>query len=237
VISALEQILARAAETVWLPVLWAGASASVGWCAAIHLPMVAVYVAGAARSRRHALVLTVFLTLGLMGGIVLLGMTANPLGQDAPSILHVSKYPFWGLGLGLLAAGILLSGLIAPRLLPGGLQTLGDYLTRVGPLGALLLGAALGLLQTPACPSCRAALLAFLENTVVEGPSSNGFALLVSFAAGQSLMVFAVGVLMSVVRSDLFATLRTRMCSAEPRAQLLAGNMLMVLGIYFIIVG
>jgi hypothetical protein len=61
--------------------------------------------------------------------------------------------------------------------------------------------------------------------------------LLAGFAAGQSAIVLCVGVLMSVVRPDLLMWLRVRMCSAEQRAQLLAGNMLMVLGLYFVIVG
>ena len=42
--------------------------------------------------------------------------------------------------------------------------------------------------------------------------------------------------LTGLVMPGLLLMLRTRMCSVEQRIQLLAGNVLMVLGIYFVII-
>ena len=72
---------------------------------------------------------------------------------------------------------------------------------------------------------------------VAKNLSLYGLALFVSFALGQGLPLLAVGVLASLLKPDLIKRLRTRMCSIEQRMQLLAGNTLMVLGIYFIVVG
>ena len=43
--------------------------------------------------------------------------------------------------------------------------------------------------------------------------------------------------MVGLLKPNLVGWLRTRMCSLEPRMQLLTGNMLVVLGIYFVIVG
>ena len=218
-------------------VFWAGIGASLGLCAAIRLPLVAALVLGPGGSRRHALLLSVLFVLGLIAGTVLLGTTATPMGDGSHQVFQANKHLFWGLGLSLFGVGVLISGVINPQLLPRWLRGLGELLTRVGWLGALLAGGALGLLQTPACPSCGASLQTLTETARIGGSSSGGLLLLAGFAAGQSAIVLCVGVLISVVRADLLLWLRARLCSAEPRTQLLAGNLLMVLGLYFVIVG
>ncbi len=97
-----------------------------------------------------------------------------------------------------------------------------------------MLGLVLGLLQTPACPTCRVQLLEIVE-AVSKSPS--GPALLVGFAAGQGLIALGIGVMVGLLKPSLFAWLRAWLCSLEQRMQLLTGNMLVVLGIYFVIVG
>jgi hypothetical protein len=65
----------------------------------------------------------------------------------------------------------------------------------------------------------------------------HGLLLLTGFAAGQSLVVLGVGTLTGLLKPGLIGWLRTRRCSIEPQMQLLTGNMLVVLGIYFVMVG
>jgi cytochrome c biogenesis protein CcdA len=131
---------------------------------------------------------------------------------------------------------VLLSGVINPHLLPAKWQKAAQRLGRTGSTGALLLGCAFGLLQTPACPTCGNAVQALVQ-TAGERSSFGGILLFAGFAAGQGLMMLAVGVLTSLIVPELLRRLRTKMCSIEQRIQLLAGNVLMILGIYFIIVG
>ncbi len=217
-------------------VFCAGTAASVGLCVAIRLPIVVAYVAGAGSSKKHGVVLSVLFALGLITGTVLLGLTTASAGDGTPALLDINKYLFWGLGAGLLATGVLISGLISPQLLPRILQGIAERMSRVGMPGALLLGTALGLLQMPACPDCGTDF-SMLVKAPALGGSWPGLMLLAAFAAGQSVVALGLGVVTGLLRPDLIAIVRTQMCSIERRTQLLAGNVLMALGIYFIIVG
>ncbi len=216
---------------------WMGILASLHACAVIRLPILAAYMAGTGTSRKRALLLATLLTIGLVGGTVALGMTAMPLADGVHRTLQVSKHLFWVLGACLIVVGIPLSGLIDPQLAPERCRKLWEHVVTADGLAALLLGFVLGFLQTPACPTCRAELLAVLEAVPVQNASGASLLLLVGLATGQSLVAWCVAALVGIFRPGLLAWLRTRMCSAEPRARFLAGNMLVVLGIYFVIVG
>jgi cytochrome c biogenesis protein CcdA len=219
-----------------LTVFIVGTAASLSLCAVVRLPIVLAYVAGTANSKRHGVVLSVLFAVGLIVGTVLLGLTAGPQDEGLRTMLGLNKVLFWLLGAGLFITGVLLSGVINPHLLPAGWQKVARRMARTGATGALLLGCAFGLLQTPACPTCGSAMQALVQ--VAGEKSSLGGALLFSgFAAGQGLMMLAIGVLTSLLMPELLVRLRAKMCSIEQRIQLLAGNVLMILGIYFIIVG
>jgi cytochrome c biogenesis protein CcdA len=237
VIPTIEELAARPGGLTPSLVFWAGMVVSVSLCAALRLPVVLAFIVGVANSRKCALVLSALFALGLIAGVVLLGTATVPVTDGAHRTVQVDKHLFWGLGLGLFVAGILVSGLISPQLLPGRLGRAAALLGKTGMPAAFLAGLVLGWLQTPACPRCGAALLSLVQTAGADASSASGLVLLVSFAAGQSLLALAVGLLASLLRPDLLAWLRARMCSVEPRVQLLAGNMLMVLGIYFVIVG
>jgi len=215
----------------------AGLLASLNVCAVVRLPIVAAYVMGAGVSRKRALVLAVLLAAGLAAGTVLLGQTASATAQGVPKTLQVSKYVFSGLGVGLIAVGVLISGLVPLPLVPAKCRRVAERLVRMDVPGALLLGLVLGLLQTPACPACRAQLLTVVQSAPAGGVAPYAFLLLAGFAAGQSLVTLSVGLLAALLKPGLVAWLRTRMCSIEGRMQLLTGDMLVVLGIYFVIVG
>lgn len=214
--------------------LWMGVLAAFNVCAAVRLPVLAGYVAGAGTSRKHAVVLAVLLALGLGGGTWLLGQTAIPAADGVHKILQVNKHTFWILGSCLIVIGVLVSGLINWPLIPEEWRRLGRRLAPTTVPGALLLGLVLGLLQTPVCPTCRTQLLAIVETTPGRG---SGALLLAGFVAGLSFAALGVGLAVAWLKPRLFGWLRTQMCSLEQRVQLLTGNMLVVFGIYFIIVG
>lgn len=219
----------------WLAAFTAGTAVSLSLCAVVRLPIIGAYVAGAARSKLHGVVLSVLFALGLIGGTVLLGAKAAPAEESLRNVLLMTKYMFWVLGGFLFVTGVLLSGLINPGLLSAKWQLAARLLGRAGSLGALLLGCAFGLLQTPTCPDCGAAIRALVEVAATR-PQFDGLILFAGFAAGQGITMLAVGVLTSLAMPDLLRRLRTYTCSIEPRVQLLSGNVLMVLGLYFVIV-
>jgi len=223
-------------EMTWAAAVWMGVLASLNVCAVVRLPILATYVMSVGVSRKRALVLTALFALGLAGGTVLLGLSATPQADGIHKSLQVSKYAFWLLGPGLIVAGVLLSGLINPQLVPQKWRRVSERLVKTDRPGALLLGLVFGLLQTPACPTCRAEFLSVVE-TVPVGGIVGGLLLLTGFALGQSFVTLGVGMVAALLRPDLVTWLRTRMCSIEPRMQLLAGDMLVVLGIYFVVVG
>jgi cytochrome c biogenesis protein CcdA len=214
--------------------MWMGALATLNVCAVVRLPVVAAYVACAGTSRKHVVILAVLLAGGLAGGTWLLGATATPAADGVHKVLQVNKHSFWILGSCLIAIGVLVSGLINLPLVPEKWRRLSERLAPATVPGALLLGLVLGLLQTPACPTCRAQLLAVVEAAPIQG---SGSLPLVGFAAGLSLAALGLGLLVALLKPRLFGWLRTQMCSLEQHVQLLIGNMLVVFGIYFIIVG
>ncbi|HNS20462.1 MAG TPA: cytochrome c biogenesis protein CcdA [Sedimentisphaerales bacterium] len=218
-----------------LPAFIAGTAVSLGLCAVVRLPIVFAYVAGAARSKRHGFSLAMLFVAGLVVGTVLLGMTAASGHEGLRSILWFTRYLLCALGVALFLVGVLVSGLINPHLLSERGQRIAQRMGKADSLGAVLLGCAFGLLQTPACPHCGTAIQALAE-MAAAGPGLRGIGLFAAFGAGQSVVILAVGVLTTLTMPNLLRFLRTRMCSVEQRVQLLAGNVLMVLGVYFVIV-
>jgi cytochrome c biogenesis protein CcdA len=212
---------------------WVGILASLHVCAVIRLPILAAFMMGTTASRKRVLLVATLLAAGLVGGTVFLGMSATPLADGIHRTVQVNKYVFWVLGACLIAVGALFSGLIDPQLVPERCRKIWERIVRGDVLGALLLGFILGLLQFPACPTSRAEFLAI----VGAGSSGSGLDLLAGYAAGQSLLAWCVAVLVGLLRPNLIAWLRTRMCSAESRARFLAGNLLVVFGVYFVIAG
>lgn len=225
-----------ASGVTWTIAVWMGVLALLNLCALIRLPILAAYVAGVGGTKKHSLLVTVLFALGLVGGTVLLGLMATPLADGVHKALQVDKRLFWILGLCLILLGICLSRLVDGLLALERWRHVRERLGRTDLLGALLLGLVLGLSHTPACPTCRAELLTVVEGSSVSGAPLGGLMLL-GFAAGQCLVVLAIGVLTAVLRPSLFLWLRTRMCSLEQRMQLLTGNMLVVVGIYFALIG
>lgn len=236
-ISNLERLLNESPLSALWFVLWVGAVVSLSSCMVLRLPVVVGYILGSKDSKRHGLLLTGLFALGLVVSCLLIGATVAFAGGLAQKTLHISRYLHWSLGALLLAAGLLMSGLVGPRWLPKRWRHLSERLARADLVGALALGAGFGLVVMPACPSCGGGLIAIGGMVASKGLALHGLALFISFGLGQALPILAVGALTSLVRPELVKKMRTRMCSVERHIQLLAGNVLVVAGIYFIVVG
>ncbi len=233
----LEKSLIESPVSALFVIFWIGAVTSLSSCTAIRLPIVLGYIGATVHSRKRSLLLTVLFFLGLVVSYVLIGAAAASVAGMVQRLLNTSKEIFWVSGALLFVAGALISGLIGPGLLPGRCRRIGVWLDRTRGLGAFAFGLIFGLLTMPACPLCGAGLIVLAGIVADKGLSSYGLAMFASFALGQALPVVALGVLTTIVGPGLVNWVRTRLCSAEQHAQLFCGNLLMVLGIYFIVVG
>jgi len=237
VISTVGTVISESPIWALLVVFWAGALASLGSCLVVRLPVVMGCVAGSGSSKRRGLILTGLFVLGLVCSYVLLGAITAFMGGLINKVLVLNKYIFWLLGITLFGAGIWISGLLSLRSLPDQCQRIGDRLHRGGLVGTFLMGVFFGLLVMPACPCCGAGLLILAGVVVAQNLSGYGLLVFASFGLGQSVPVLALGVLTGLMKPDLVKRLRNRICSIEQRIQLIAGNVLMILGVYFVIVG
>jgi len=149
--------------------------------------------------------------------------------------VHTSKVIFWILGGVLFLAGVLTSGILSSHLLPQRWQHIGRWFSLVDRVGAFALGAFFGLLTMPACPAGLG--LTGSSAGTAQATSLPGETAFISFALGLGVPILAVGLLTTILKPDLTKRLRRYMCSIEQKTQLLCGNLLMILGIYFVVVG
>ncbi len=233
----LDKLLTESPVSALLVIFWIGAVTSLSSCTAIRLPVVLGYVGASVHSRKRSLLLTALFLLGLVISYVLIGAAAAFMGGMVHQLLNTSKVIFWVCGVLLFVGGALISGLISPNLLSGRWRRMAVRLERARGVGALAFGFLFGLLTMPACPLCGAGLIVLAGIVAAKGLTPYGLAIFASFALGQGLPLAATGVLTTILKPGLMNWLRTRLCSVEQYTQLLCGNLLMVLGIYFVVVG
>jgi thiol:disulfide interchange protein DsbD len=236
VLDTLGKLLTESPVLALVVIFWIGAVASISSCTAIRLPIVLGYVAASGGSRKRSLLLTASFLAGLVVSYVLIGAAAAFVGGVVRQLLQTSKVIFWVSGILLFIVGALVSGLISPSLLPGRWRSVAGHLERARTAGAVVFGLLFGLLTMPACPLCGAGLIMLAGIVAAKSLSWYGLAMFASFALGQGLPVVAIGVLTTMVRPGVINRLRTSLCSVEQHIQLLCGNLLMVLGIYYIVV-
>jgi cytochrome c biogenesis protein CcdA len=237
VLDALKKLMIESPFLALAVVFWVGAVSSLSSCTAVRLPIVLGYVGACGDSRRRSLLLTGLFLAGLVVSYVLVGSAVAFVSGSVNQLLHASKVIFWVSGATLIVAGVLISGMISPAVLPSRWQRAGIRFEQARPAGALLFGLLFGLLTMPACPLCGAGLIVLGGIVAAKSLSLYGLATFASFALGQAVPVVAVGVLTTVLRPGLIRRLRIRLCSAEQHIQLLCGNLLIVLGIYYVVVG
>jgi cytochrome c-type biogenesis protein len=233
----LERLLSESPGAALALVFWIGAVTSLSACTVMHLPIVLGYVGASDGSRRRMLCLTALFLVGVVISHTLIGAVAAFAGGVIQPLLGASQFIFWGFGALLFIVGSLICGLISPRFFPRNWRPGAARLEQLRSAGALILGLLFGLLMMPACPLCGAGLIVLAGIVTAKNLGLYGLAMFISFALGQGLPIVAVGTLTAIGRPNLIRKLRAQTCSIEQRIQLICGNLLMVLGIYFIVVG
>ena len=197
-------------------------------CHLASIPLIVGYVAGQGKliqgwqAARYALAFT----LGLFATIAAVGVACSLLGRMLGDI-----GPYWTILVGALLfwVGLDMLGLTPWRMSGGGLGgLLGRFKVR-GVSGAFLLGLAYGVLSGSCTFGFIAPILALIT---IQDTFARGMVFIVLFAVGHCLPIVAAGSSTALV---------TRWMAAGPMRhgagwfRRLAGAMIAVLGVYFIL--
>jgi thiol:disulfide interchange protein DsbD len=234
-VSSIQKVIAEAPLMAIFLVFWAGALASLSSCTIVRVPVALGFIAGAAESKKKALLVTVLFVSGLVAAYTVLGMFLGMVGRLAFTIIQCNKYIFYLLGFLILVAGLFISGLLKIRHLPRIFQFRENF-QHVTLFGAFIFGTFFALVEMPTCPCCGGILLMLATLVVTHNLAPYAVIIFMSFALGQSFPVLAVALSASLVKTDLIMFLASKIRRIEDHITFVAGNMLITLGIYYLIV-
>jgi cytochrome c biogenesis protein CcdA len=234
-VSGIQQVIADSPFLALLLVFWAGALASLSSCTIVRVPVALGFIAGATESKKKALFVTVLFVFGLVAAYTVFGMFLGVVGRLAFTIIQFNKYIFYLLGFLLFVFGLFISGLLKLRHLPRMLRFKESF-RHVTLLGAFAFGTFFALIEMPTCPCCGGILLMLASLVVTHNLAPYSVLIFMSFALGQSFPVLAVALSASLIKTDLIMFLESRIRRIEDHINFVAGNMLMTLGIYYLVI-
>lgn len=230
-VSLLKNVIEQFPLAAVLVVFALGFLASLSSCTLIRLPVVFGYVSSAAHSRKHSFLLALCFSLGLIVSYVFMGMLFMSLKDFSVRLAQVSRYIYLVLGTVLLGAGLLYAGLIQIKDL--GAQRCSAHKThsKAGFFRTFIFGASFAFLEMPACPCCASGLFVIVGFLTLCGSGFYAFAILLSFAVGQSLPILLIGASVGKVKA-----LAEKVAHAEQYIQLGTGTLLIVVALYFFVI-
>ena len=212
-----------------------GALASLSSCTIVRVPVALSFIAGAAESKKKALLITVLFVSGLIVSYTVFGVFLGMVGRLAYTIVQCNKYIFYLIGFLLFVMGLFISGLVRIKRLPHILQFRESF-RHITLIGAFAFGTLFALLEMPTCPTCGGILLMLASLVVTHDLGQFSLLIFVSFALGQSLPVLVVALSASLVKTDIIMFLVSRIQRIEDHINFVAGNILMTLGVYYLII-
>ena len=162
-------------------------------------------------------------------------MFLGMVGRVAFTIVQCNKYIFYLLGFLLFVFGLFIAGLLKIKHLPSILQFRESF-KHVTFFGAFLFGTFFALVEMPTCPISAGLLLMLASLVVTHNLAQYSVLIFVSFALGQSLPVLAVALSASLVKTDIIMFLASKIQRVEDNIDLIAGNMLITFGIYYLVI-
>jgi cytochrome c biogenesis protein CcdA len=234
-VPSIQKLIAESPLLAVFLVFLVGALASLSSCTIVRVPVALGYIAGATESKKKALLVTAFFVSGLVVAYTAFGVFLGMVGRLAFTIIQFNKYIFYLLGLLLLVAGLFISGLLKIRHLPYILQFRENF-HHVTLLGAFTFGTFFALVEMPTCPCCGGILLMLATLVVTHNLAPYAVLIFMSFALGQSFPVLAVALSASMVKTDIIMFLASKVQRIEDHINFVTGNMLITLGIYYLIV-
>jgi cytochrome c biogenesis protein CcdA len=234
-IQTIQQALAETPIIAVFVVFWAGAFASLSSCTIVRIPVVLGYVSGTANSKSKSVFLTLLFVLGLTISYTIFGILLSLIGNLTYNLIQINKYIFWALGTVLFVLGFFVSGLIHLKTASTRFNLKNKFKAATA-FGALLFGIVFALLEMPTCPCCGGLLLLIASIVVAKSLSVYSVLIFTSFALGQSFPILAIGLSTSLIKPDLLNYLRPKVHQLENYVRLVAGNILIAMGIYFFII-
>jgi cytochrome c-type biogenesis protein len=212
-----------------------GALTSLSSSTIVRVPVALGFIAGATESKKKALFVTFFFVFGLVAAYTGLGLFLGMVGRVAFTIIQCNKYIFYLLGFILVVFGLFIAGLLKIKRLPSILQFRESF-KHVTFFGAFFFGTFFALTQMPTCPTSIGLLLMLASLVVTHNLAQYAIPIFVSFALGQSLPVLAVALSASLVKTDIIMFLTTKIQRIEDHIDLIAGNVLITFGIYYLVI-
>jgi len=212
-------------------IAFVGVIASLSSCTIMRLPVIWGYITAAGVSRRKSVLLSISFACGLIAVYTLMGFSLGMISNVTGKLLKISHYLYLTLGIALLTLGIIFAGLmpVKARWLHDGCgMAVKHSMTK---RSAFIFGILFGLMETPACPACGAALMIIGSLVVMKESLLYSCLVFLSFAIGQSIPVMVLG-----FSTSMFYYLTTRARRMQYIMGFLAGNILIVLGLSLIII-
>jgi cytochrome c biogenesis protein CcdA len=234
-VSSFQKLIAESPFLAIFLIFWAGALASLSSCTIVRVPVALGFIAGAAESKKKAILVTVLFVSGLVVTYTVFGLFLGVVGRLAYTIIQCNKYIFYLIGFLLFVSGLFISGLVKIRHLPHVLQFRENF-HHITLIGVFVFGTLFALLEMPTCPTCGGILLMLASLVVTHDLGHYSILIFVSFALGQSFPVLAVALSASLVKTDIIMFLASRIQRIEDHINFVAGNVLMTLGIYYLVV-
>ena len=201
----------------------------------VRVPVALGFIAGATESKKKALFVTFLFIFGLVTACTVLGLFLGMVGRVAFTIIQCNKYIFYLLGFLLFVFGLFIAGLLKIKRLPSVLQ-FHESLKHATFFRAFFFGTFFALIEIPTCPTSAGLLLMLASLVVTHNLAQYSVLIFVSFALGQSLPVLAVALSASLVKTDVIMFLTMKIQRVEDHIDFIAGNMLITLGIYYLVI-
>lgn len=229
-----EFVLATIRDVSWSTffiVFWGGAVLSLASCTVIRLPVIVGYVGGASVSRKKAFLITLSFASGLILSYTCLGVLFGLAGGIMASMIRCSRYVYYALGAMALFAGVQMAGLTNWRFFNKDFS-LKSGNKKTGIMGAFLFGLIFAVFEAPICPCCGPVLFLIAGLTLSKGKILFGVLIFLTYALGQSLPILLIGSLTGIVKY-----LKPYAERFEKNMEIVGGNILILLALFFFLVG
>ncbi|MFH1062892.1 MAG: cytochrome c biogenesis protein CcdA [Candidatus Omnitrophota bacterium] len=231
-IAFIQNIIAHGSlPVVLLAVAFAGAVASLSSCTIARIPVLWGYVAATSESKKKGIFLSTAFACGLIVSYTILGLLFGTVSGLAGKLIQISQYLYFTLGILLISGGLFFSGLI-PIGKSGFYKHCAATVKQANNLhSAFIFGMLFAFLEMPACPCCGAVLMVIASLVVIKGSLLYSGLVFFSFALGQSIPILVIGFSTSILKH-----IRPRTQKLEEAISFVAGNILIVSGLFLLMI-
>ncbi len=213
-------------------IFWSGALLSLSSCTIVRIPVVIGYVGGVATSKKRAVLLTFSFVSALVLSYTCLGVLFGLVSSLMIDMIKWSRYLYYLIGTLALVIGLRMAGLVNFGLLPAGEHKMPKFRGPRTVLGAFLFGITFAIFEAPTCPCCGPVLFMMASLTFAKGKIFYAVLVFLAYALGQSFPILMIGSFTSIMKY-----ISPKVERIEGALRIIGGNILIVLAIYFFLVG